>query len=51
MPRNEFTANIALERAAIERAHFAVVLAPSGRPVRRVTRKPGMLARIAALFA
>lgn len=51
MTRNEFSANIALQQAAIERAHFAAVLAPSGRPVRPVTRKPGMLARIAALFA
>lgn len=51
MTRNEFAANIALEQAAIERAQFVAVLKPSGRPVRPVTRKPGMLARIAAFFA
>lgn len=51
MTRNEFAANIALEQAAIERAHFAAVLAPTNRPA-RVARKPvGVLARIVALFA
>jgi hypothetical protein len=45
---SEFIANQSLESAAMERARWAAVLAPTGRSVRR---KPGMLARIAALFA
>ena len=48
---SEATANQHLESAAMERARWSAVLALTGRAVCRVTRKPGMLARIAALFA
>ena len=34
-----------------ERARWSAVLGTTGRPVLRVTRKTGMLARIAAFFA
>ncbi len=47
----EATANEALQNLATERARWAAVLAPTGRTARRVARKPGMLARIAAFFA
>ena len=33
--RNEYTANTALESAALERARVAAVLAPGARPARR----------------
>lgn len=50
MHSTEYTANNAFQATAKERARWAAVLAPTGRPARRTVRK-SLFVRLFAFFA